>query len=234
MNKLNKVKMKKVIYSTKVITLMLCCMAFCFFNSGCSKDDNDNEATNYETALIGSWVEDVADLNGIEVFHMIINSNHTGSSYVTRYGEKSDNSTFTWSATATTITITDDEGAHTTPYKIINGKVHIYGESEIVYRKVSNDNDATNYETALIGAWVEDVSDLNGIEVFHLIFNSNHTGSKYVTNNGVVIDTRTGTWSANATTITITDGEGTYTGSYKIINGKLHIYGEEEIVYRKV
>ena len=135
MNKLKEVKMKRVIYSTKVITLMLCCMAFCFLNSGCSKDDN--EATNYETALIGSWVEDVADLNGREVFHIILNSNHTGSTYVTDNGVASGNEAFTWSATATTLTTTyNNEGAETGSYKIINGKLHLYGEEERVFRKV--------------------------------------------------------------------------------------------------
>lgn len=95
----------------------------------------------------------------------------------------------------------------------------------------SDDNDNNDYESRLVGLWIEDTEST--IEVFHLELKSDHTGSQWATDNGEIdrYGKRSLIWSATEHKFTGTyEGEGTETFDYQIVNGKLYL---GEIVYAR-
>lgn len=70
--------------------------------TACSSDDDSND---YENQLVGSWVEDTQ--SNIEVFHLELKADKTGTIYATDNGEidQQGKSHFVWSATQNEITM---------------------------------------------------------------------------------------------------------------------------------
>ena len=95
----------------------------------------------------------------------------------------------------------------------------------------SDDDDNSDYESRLVGSWVEDTEST--IEVFNLELKSDHTGIFWATDNGQVdsYGKRSLTWSATEYKFTGTyEGEGTEIFDYQLVNGKLYL---GEIVYTR-
>lgn len=101
----------------------------------------------------------------------------------------------------------------------------------MLFTACSSDDDDNNYESHLIGDWVEDTEST--VEVFNLELKANHSGYFWATDDGIIDEfgKRKLTWSATEHTFTGTyEGEGTETFDYQIVNGKLYL---GEIVYVK-
>lgn len=101
----------------------------------------------------------------------------------------------------------------------------------MLFTACSSDDDSNDYESRLVGLWVEDTEST--VEVFNLELKADHTGLFWATDNGEVdsYGKRSLIWSATERKFTGTyEGEGTETFDYQIVNGKLHL---GEIVYIK-
>lgn len=106
-----------------------------FVFSACSSDDNNNSngLNSYEQKFVGTWIEDVSDVNGSEVFHVTFSSNRTGVYYTTNNGVKEEEQSFTWRADASTLYVTYENDSESGPYTFSNSKLNL---GEIVYKKV--------------------------------------------------------------------------------------------------
>lgn len=115
--------MKKILFLMAMLPMMLF--------TACSSDDDDN---NYETQLIGKWVEDT-DFE-YEVLHVEFKSDKSGFQWATdkdgeidKYGKEY----FVWSATDSKITIILEKGGSDTVNYIIKGdKLYISSDDETI------------------------------------------------------------------------------------------------------
>ena len=110
------------------------CVVLCLSISSCSKDndgDNNEGLNSYEAALVGSYVSDDDDY---EILYLTLNSDKTGSFEVRWKGKSETKYKITWSATRTTITVTNQSNGKTdTNEYVLNGKHLICGD--VSYQK---------------------------------------------------------------------------------------------------
>ncbi len=99
-----------------------------------------------------------------------------------------------------------------------------------IFISCSDDDDDSNAESALIGTWVEDTSDV--YEVRHVQFNSDHTGYQWATDKGVIdyYGKESFTWSATSKVITMTMYGQTQKINYTLSGDKFTVYDDSESI----
>ncbi len=124
----------------KILAVLLAMAVPVLLFVGCSSDDNDEigaqtEAeieAEVESALVGIWVEDTTAEH--DTYHLQLNSDFTGSEWITVYGSIISEVSFTWKATAENIIVTK-KGITTTQKYILDGdRLTIYpvADGEII------------------------------------------------------------------------------------------------------
>lgn len=115
----------------KQILFLMAMLPMILFTA-CSSDDETND---YESQLVGKWVEDTNSTQ--EVLNIELNNNKTGFQWRTNNGEidKYGKESFVWNATGSEVTIILDKGGSMALKYIIKGdKLYISsGDETIIY-----------------------------------------------------------------------------------------------------
>ncbi len=98
--------------------------------SACS--DDDDEKNDYESELVGTWVEDTE--REFEVFHLQLNSDNTGFHWATDEGEIDmwGKQEITWKANKSTLTINFEEETAKYDYTLVGNRLTTVFDGETI------------------------------------------------------------------------------------------------------
>ena len=103
-------------------------MALPFLFLSCSSDDDATNLNQYESALVGTWNRVTPVAAGAPEQTIILKGDLTGTMSYSGSNIPSQPQAFTWSATATTITIkVANMEVLPIDYKLKDGKIEAYG-----------------------------------------------------------------------------------------------------------
>ncbi len=117
---------EKTTHAMRLALAIVPALALTLALTACSDDDNDTPLNDYEQQLVGTWKERTT--SQYEVFNYLFNSDHTGTFYVTFYGEVDSSENFTWSATETTLTLSAGRQSESVPYILVDDLLVVDGD----------------------------------------------------------------------------------------------------------
>jgi hypothetical protein len=184
--------------------LFLLSIVFALFS--CSSGDDDNISNSTNPDLVGAWFTTITDDGSTAEQTFIFQSDGTGS--VSNLWDDGETyySEFTWSSTATKITMNNiDDEEEIVDYELSNNNntLVITNDENETYTFTRNNNTSNSTNPDLVGTWYTTFSDDGSTAEQTLILQSDGTGSvSNIWSDGDTFDSEL-IWSATSTELSI-------------------------------